>query len=248
MSQKKLISAIIIARNEATRLPTCLENLTWADEIIVIDNNSSDATAAVAKKYHACVISALATSFSALRDIGAVQARGLWLLYVDADEIVSSKLHEEIVSVTRESKDAAYFIPRENYYLGTHWPSRDGMIRLIRKDALIRWEGALHEHAVVNGAVGRLHNYFIHTTHRTLEEMVAKTNEWSDEEARLRYDAHHPPISWWRLFRVMITAFWDSFIRQGGWKAGVVGWIESIYQAFSMFITYAKLWELQQKK
>jgi hypothetical protein len=78
--------------------------------------------------------------------------------------------------------------------------------------------------------------------------MVTKTNEWSLEEAKLRFDAGHPPVVGWRLIRVMITGFWRSFISQGGWKAGTVGWIESIYQGFSMFITYAKLWELQQKK
>ena len=248
MNQKKQISAIVIARNEAVRLPACLERLKWADEIIVVDNNSSDATAGIAKKYHAQVIPEHSNSFSALRDTGAKHAKGMWLLYVDADETVPDRLREEILSTIHEARHVAYFIPRENYYLGTRWPSQDGMVRLIRKDSLIRWEGVLHEHAVVNGTIGKLHNYFIHTTHRTLEEMVAKTNEWSDAEARLRHDAHHPPISWWRLFRVMITGFWESFIQQGGWKAGVAGWIESIYQAFSMFITYAKLWELQQKQ
>jgi len=77
--------------------------------------------------------------------------------------------------------------------------------------------------------------------------MVAKTNEWSVVEARLRLDAHHPPVVWWRLVRVMITGFWESFVRNGGWRAGTVGFIESIYQGYSMFITYAKLWEMQVK-
>ncbi len=116
----------------------------------------------------------------------------------------------------------------------------------MRKSALMEWYGALHETARMKGAIGRLDAPLVHRTHRTLEEMVAKTNTWSKTEARLRYDANHPPVVWWRLLRVMTTAFWDSFIWQGGWKAGTVGWIESIYQAFSMFITYAKLWEKQQ--
>ncbi|MCX6791872.1 MAG: hypothetical protein NT149_02440, partial [Candidatus Gottesmanbacteria bacterium] len=73
-------------------------------------------------------------------------------------------------------------------------------------------------------------------------------NEWSRLEANLRLDAHHPPVVWWRLLRVMTTGFSSSFFAQGGWRAGTMGWIESIYQGFSMFITYAKLWEVQQKQ
>jgi hypothetical protein len=78
--------------------------------------------------------------------------------------------------------------------------------------------------------------------------MVQKTNSWSDIEARLRLEANHPPVSWWRIIRVMITGFVNSYFSQQGWRAGTVGFIESIYQAYSIFITYAKLWELQQKK
>jgi hypothetical protein len=77
--------------------------------------------------------------------------------------------------------------------------------------------------------------------------MIAKTNEWSEIEAQLRFNNDHPIISWWRIFRVMLTAFWQSYVKQSGWKAGTVGLIESIYQAFSMFVTYSKLWEMQNK-
>jgi hypothetical protein len=66
-------------------------------------------------------------------------------------------------------------------------------------------------------------------------------------EANLRIQANHPKMSWWRFFRVMFTAFYGSYIKQEGWRAGTAGLVESIYQAFSMFITYAKLWEKQQK-
>ena len=75
--------------------------------------------------------------------------------------------------------------------------------------------------------------------------MVEKTNQWSDVEASLRFKSKHPQVTWWRFIRVMWSAFYKSYIGQRGFKAGVIGLIESIYQAFSMFITYAKLWEMQ---
>ncbi|HUD20190.1 MAG TPA: glycosyltransferase family 2 protein [Patescibacteria group bacterium] len=248
MKRRILLSAIVIARNEAKRLEGCLQSLSWADECIVIDNASTDETALIAKKCGAIVVNVRSNNFSLLRNNGAKAAHGIWLLYVDADELVPPPLREEIMSeITGEHASRAYFIPRQNYYLGLLWPSRDGMVRLIRNDALSQWDGVLHEHAVVHGPISTLRNCFIHKTHRTLEEMVDKTNKWSALEAELRFKSHHPLISWWRLLRVMMTAFFDSFIRQGGWKAGTVGLIESIYQAFSMFITYAKLWELQKR-
>ena len=106
----------------------------------------------------------------------------------------------------------------------------------------------LHESAKIKGTVGRLSGELLHFTHRNLDSMLQKTIEWSEIEAQLRINAHHPTMTWWRFLRVMLTAFYDSYIRQKGWKVGVVGIIEAMYQSFSMFITYARLWEMQQKK
>jgi len=249
MNSKKMISAIIIAKNEQSRIAQCLSKVDWADEVLVIDNGSADLTSSIAKKHGAVVIRENSDNFSQIRNTGAHHAKGEWLLYVDADEIVTDQLKKEILQVIKEESGCdAYFIPRQNYYLGKLWPTKDGMVRLVRSRSLQQWIGAVHEHAVIKGKTGRLKNFFIHTTHRSLEEMVAKTNEWSAIEATLRLRNGHPPVVWWRFLRVMMTGFTNSYIREEGWKAGTVGFIESSYQAFSMFITYAKLWEMQQKK
>lgn len=245
------LSAIVITRNEEVRIIRCLSSLAWVDEIVVVDNGSTDTTREIAKQYGATVISAGDVGdFAKLRNVGREKARGEWLLYIDADEEVSEELRTEIQKLIthHSSLIGGYELRRKNYYLGHLWPGDEYILRLMRKDALVEWYGKLHETARVTGAVGRLEAPLIHDTHRTLTEMVAKTNEWSEAEAKLRFDAGHPPVVWWRLIRVMLTAFFDSFITQGGWRAGVVGWIESIYQAFSMFITYAKLWEMQRKE
>ena len=105
----------------------------------------------------------------------------------------------------------------------------------------------MHESPIVEGAIGQLQSPIVHFSHRDLFSMVEKTNEWSEIEAKLRFKSQHPKMTWWRFPRVMMTAFFNSYILQGGWKIGTVGIMESIYQAFSTFITYAKLWELQKK-
>ncbi len=253
------VSAIIIARNEESRIATCISSIAWADELIVVDNGSSDATREIAKKHGATVISGADThNFAKLRNIGKEKAHGAWLLYIDADEVLTDELAKEIKDAVshsprlssgeagQHSAISGYELRRKNYYLGHKWPGEESILRLMRKDALQEWYGQLHETARVKGEIERLRSPLIHHTHRTLEEMVTKTNEWSEMEAKLRFDAGHPPVVWWRFPRVSVTAFFNSFITQGGSHAGVVGWIESIYQAFSMFITYAKLWEMQQ--
>jgi hypothetical protein len=110
------------------------------------------------------------------------------------------------------------------------------------------WKGKLHESPIVDGEIGKINEGFIlHFTHRDLESMLSKTIEWSTQEALLRYNSGHPQMTWWRFPRVMLTTFFDSYIRQGGYKAGATGIVESMYQSFSMFVTYAKLWELQNQ-
>lgn len=251
MNQKNLpLSAIIIARNEEDRLEECLASVAWTGEIIVVDNASTDETAAIAKKHNAYVVSLKTSDFSALRNLGLKYAHGDWVLYLDADERVTGKLQKTLESIMdsfSQTSPRGYYITRKNYYLGQPWPATDKMHRFFRRESLKGWRGKLHETALVDGAVGTILEPLIHRTHRTLEEMVAKTNEWSKIEALLRFQAHHPPVMAWRLIRVFVTGFWQSYIRESAWRAGTAGMIESIYQGFSLFITYAKLWELQKK-
>jgi len=248
---KQTISAVILAKNEDKRIADCLASLTWTDERIVVDNASTDKTATIAQQSGGRVVYAKEKDFSKLRTLGKEEVKGEWILYVDADEIVSPGLITEIrdtIKTWNEDSPVAYTVKRSNIYLGSPWPYSERMLRLFRKSALIGWYGELHESPRVKGPTGQLYGALVHHTHRSLEEMVVKTNQWSAVEAKLRRDANHPPVVWWRLWRVMVTGFWQSYVSQGGWKAGTVGLIESLYQGFSLFITYAKLWELQQNE
>lgn len=242
------LSAIIIARNEQENILSCIDSLRFAGEIVVIDNNSIDNTANLAKSKGAKVIPVSGLDFAYLRNIGKEKAKSSWVLYIDADEKVTGELAKEIVTAIKSPKKYhAFKIIRQNYYLGRPWPKKEEITRLIQKEALIGWQGSLHESPIVAGEVGTLDSPLFHYAHRNLSSMVDKTNEWSEIEAQLRYSSNHPKMVWWRFFRIMSTSFYNSYIEQGGWKVGKVGVIESIYQTFSSFITYAKLWEKQNK-
>lgn len=245
------ISAIILTKNDAMRIKGCLASVSWADETIIVDNGSTDKTMEIARRAGAKVIEEEPyVNFGKLRNLGREKAVGDFLLYVDSDEIVTLQLKEEILDLVKNFNPGvspvAYFISRKNYYFGQPWPVQDKMERFFWKKGLVSWEGKLHESPKISGIVSKLRNPLLHNTHRTLEEMLKKTNEWSEVEADLRFLDGHPAIVPWRLIRVMMTAFYNSFIKQGGWRAGARGWIESIFQSYSAFITYSKLWEKQQ--
>lgn len=237
------ISAIVIAKNEQENLRDCLKSLYFAKELIVIDNGSLDMTKVAAQKYGAKIYTDKSANFSHLRNIGKEKARYDWLLYLDADERIDGIFAEFKSKLGADA--AGYTFERINYYLGKKWPKNEKMLRLIRKSALIGWQGQLHETPRVQGKIIDLKCQIHHYTHKNISSMVEKTNQWSDIEAQLRFTGNHPNMSWWRFIRVMFTAFWKSYFKESGWKVGTVGLIESLYQAFSMFVTYAKLWEKQ---
>ena len=252
--EKKInLSAVIITKNEEERIASCLDSVSFADETIVIDAGSTDKTVFIAKEKGAQVYHFPMKDYASQRNHGLEKAKGEWLLYVDADERVSKELQNEILAiVNRQSsnvkRENAYTIYRKNYYLGNHeWPKKEKLERLFRREGLKGWYGRVHESPMVEGEISELHAPLIHYTHRDLSSMTNKTVEWSDAESDLLLQSKHPRMLAWRFIRIMGTKFLDSYVKQGGWKAGTAGLIESMYQAYSYLIIYARLWERQNQ-
>lgn len=245
------LSVVILARNEAEMIGGCIESVKklTPTEILMIDDHSTDNTVSIAHSHGARVLLHNKKDFAEAREFGLMNAKAEWLLYIDADERVSPELAKELnLTLTEAPPDVSgYRLRRVNYYLGKKWPFEEKIERVFRKEKLKGWYGELHETAQVDGNLEELSQPLFHYSHRSLSEMVENTIVWSEVEAKLRFDSGHPPVSWWRMPRVMLPVFLDYYIKQGGWKVGTVGLIESMYQAYSIFITYARLWEMQQK-
>ncbi len=247
-----ILSAVVIALNEEKNIGDCLASLAFADEIIVVDTGSADKTVEIAKNNNAKVINTTQGSYKDWRTKGLESARGEWVMYVDTDERVTPLLRKEVVQ-TITSYDAnsptAYAIPRKNIILGHElkhggwWP--DYVIRLFIKAHLSGWKNELHEEPIYSGDLGYLNEPLTHLKHNNLEDMVTKTNKWSLTEAKLLYDSHHPKMVWWRFFRIMATEAWLRIVKEKAFLDGSVGILYALYQVWSRFITYAKLWELQ---
>lgn len=245
------LTAIVPAKNEAKFLPGCLESLQFADQIIVIDDNSSDNTVEIAQQAGATVITHQWSGFSDQKNTAAARATGEWLLFIDADERVSKSLKKEIQHLNPEGV-TLYRIPRKNIILGKAlqhggWYP-DYQERLVKKAAFIGWEGRLHEHVKLRQRqVKKLKNPIIHLTHRSVTWMLKKTTRYAQIEAALRYEAGHPPVSLKHFISAMGREFWYRAVKKQGFKDGLRGWIEILYQTFNAFIIYFFLWEMQNK-
>jgi len=247
-----MLSVVVITKNEEERIGVCLESVKWVDEIIVVDNGSSDGTLKIAEKYTNKIFKVNQDDFAAWRNLATEKASGDWILFVDPDERVLSSLKKEIEIIISFSDFSAYAISRKNIIFGKEmkygpfWP--DWVIRLIKKNDFEGWVGKIHEYPKFKGKLGYSKNSLLHLTHRNIDQTVLKSLEWSKIDAKLRMETNHPEMSGWRFLRIFMSEILSQGISRKGFFNGTVGTIDSIVQAFSLFITYVRLWEMQQTK
>lgn len=247
------LSVIIIAKNEEKMIADAIKSVLYADEIVVLDTGSTDKTKSIAKSLKAKVfdIKTKNIEFAKWRSEGIKKAKHDWIFYLDADERATPELKNEMITITakKPAEYSAYAVPRRNFYLGKEmkhggaWP--DYVIRLFYKQNITGWKEKLHEQPVFSGKLGHLKNPLIHLTHRDLASMLNKTIKWSKLEAEELYKANHPPMVWWRFLRIMAGEFYNRGIKLQGLRDGTQGLIEVVFQTYSRFITYARLWEIQ---
>lgn len=247
-----MLSVIVIAKNEEKRIKACLESIKWVDEIILADNGSTDSTLEIAKKYTDNLLIFKDKDFATLRNKAMEQAKGAWVLYVDSDERVLAPLREEIEKIIESTEFGAYAISRKNIIFGkqvNYGPyKKDWVIRLFKREYFEGWFGKVHESANFKGKLGYTKNSLLHLTHRDIDHFILKSLEWSKIDAKLRLDSNHPKMTGWRFMRIFITEMFNQGFLRKGFFNGTIGIMDSILQAFSMYITYVRLWELQQSK
>lgn len=260
MAVKKYnLSIIVLAGNEEKMIVDCLKSCLWANEIILVAANSTDNTISFAQKTYPNIkviktFDEYNKNFSKWRNLGFKNSTKEWLLYIDADERISKNLKTEIINNIKLNKNniSHYAISRANYYLGKRvryggsYP--DYVKRLFKRDNFEGYQGVLHEQPIISGDLGYINTDLIHYTHRDLSSMINKTLVWSDTEAQELFKAGHPPVVWWRFFRMMLTKFYERLINQHMYKDKEIGWISTIFEVYNTFLIYARLWELQQKQ
>lgn len=248
---KPTITAIVLTKNEEQMIQNCLESLEWCNQIIVIDDGSTDETAKIAENLGAKVISFKHKSFVRKREEGLKRVKTDWLVYIDADERVIPTLAKEIMVQAETGVASALRLRRTNIFYGQAltyggWGD-DYVTRVFKTTALRGWKGDIHESPVFEGKVIDLKTPLVHLTHRDTVSGLIKTAEWTPMEADELYKAGSAPVTFRTLLRKGGMEFIRRAIIKGGYKEGMVGLVESTIQAINRVLVYIQLWERQQQ-
>ena len=244
------ISVIVITKNEAASIARCLESVSWADEIIVIDSGSTDDTVSICREYTVHVHQTDWPGFGPQKNRALDRASGDWVLSLDADEWVMPALRDEIARVVAQSQDVdAFRIPRLSSFCGRFmrhsgwWP--DHVVRLFRRGGAKFSDDAVHERVVVDGKTGTLHTPLMHETFVDLEELLAKMNNYSTLSAQdMHRGGKRSGLS--KAVARAVWAFVRTYFLRGGFLDGREGFMLAVATAEGTYYRYVKLLLLQK--
>ena len=250
MDTKVLISVVVLTKNEESRIASCLDSVRWADEIIVVDDCSSDKTLEVVGKYTDKVFVRKMDIEGVHRNWAYARAKNKWVLSLDADEVVTPELKNEIMQVLPVNCEYNGFtIPRRNY-IGNYWVKHGGwypspQLKLFRKDKFRYEEVQVHPRAFMDGSCGHLKSDIIHYSYRDFEDFLGKLNRQTSWEARKWFD-QKKPMKLGRFLWRTYDRFMRSYFGRGGYKDGFIGFTIAFFAGLYQFISFLKYIELER--
>ena len=243
------LSVVVVTLNEEERIRECLDAVAWADEVIVVDAESQDKTAAIAREATDHVIVRPWPGFAAQKNFGLDQATGDWVLSLDADEIVSPALREEIAGILAGggAAVAGYAVPRRNVFWG-RWVRHGGLypdwqVRLFRRGRGRFADLAVHEAIRVDGAVARLRGHLEHRSYRDVGDFLARADRYTSLAADEWVAAGRPSRPLRDMVARPIGRFLGMYVARGGFLDGWRGFLLATLYAYYVLMRSAKIWE-----
>ena len=239
------ISVIIIAKNEESNISETLESIKWADEIVVVDSKSNDRTRDVAKRFTDKVFVREFDDFSSQKNFAISKASCEWVLSIDADEVITELLADEIKHAVAENPDFdGYYINRINYMYGkrlNYYCQPDYKLRLFKRSKGI-FVQPVHEYVECNGQTDVLKNSMLHFSIRNFKEHMQKARVYTTLEIQSEKSKNNL-----RILRCLvslaikpISRVFQSYILMKGFKEGLVGFVISINSGYVEFLKYIK--------
>jgi len=247
------ISAVIITYNEAEKIASAIESVRWADEILVVDSESTDRTREIAESLGAKVITQKWLGFSKQKQLAVDEAQNNWVFSLDADEIVSEELKKEILSLKNSTKDLAdgYKIPRLSFYLdrpvrhGGWYP--DWQLRFFNRQKG-RWKDVvIHESVEINGKIEKLKGDLLHYSVENARHHHQMIGERYAPLAAQQMFERGRRTSQLKIATVGLTTFLQTYFLKLGFLDGLAGFSIARFAAHHAFLKHLMLWELQQK-
>ena len=242
-----MISAIVLTRNSQERIQKCLGALIWCDEIVVVDDFSTDGTLDKikgAKVYQR----KLDNDFAAQRNFGLSKSTHDWILFVDDDEIVNNKLVQEIKKVVKSGKYAGHFLSRRDYFFGrflSHGETASvKFLRLARKNSGV-WERRVHENWQVAGPVGQLVTPLDHFPHQTTSDFLSSINQYTTIDA-IELQRQGKPFSILKTILFPPGKFVQNYFLRLGLLDGMVGLIMAFMMSFYSLVVRIKQYDFSR--
>lgn len=253
--KKASISAVIITYNEEDNIKRCLDSLGWVDEIVVVDGYSADKTVDIAKEYGAKIIMhKFEGDFGLERNIGNQNAKGDWILALDADEEIPVSTRREIEKILAEGTEfSGYNVFRDQLFLGRlmeYGGRRHRIINFYRREKT-HFDGKVHHLVKVDGKVKDADFAINHYPFNSISQFVQKHDRYTRYEAeemfekygKTKYDEIRYNLMWKPL-----KIFFKTYIKKKGHKDGLHGLVFCILFSWGYFLRWAKYWELCNKK
>lgn len=243
------LSVAIITYNEEDIIGRTLESVKdIASEIIVVDSHSTDRTRDIAKSYGAKVYVEDWKGYAEQKNSALKKCTQEWILFLDADEIVSEELKNSIKKELKNPKADGYLINRRTYYMGKllkyTWQP-EWRLRLVKKEANPKWKGEIHEVLEIESSkISKLKGDIYHYSYKDLSDHVIKAMEFSKKVA---FQKKTKKVNFLYIFFRPLWAFLKTYIFKKGFMDGYPGLIASMMTMFYTFLKYAFLYELKEK-
>lgn len=247
----KYLSLFIITKNEGDKIADCIESAkNICDEIIVCDSNSTDDTVQIAKKLGAKVIQHEFIGFADQKNYALSQCTGDWVLSLDADEVLTKELAEEISKIPDDSEFSGFEIHRANYFLGKRMNfsglDNEYILRLIKNGSGQYKNVLVHEGLEITGKTKRLKNEMLHYSYSDLDNYFNKFNKYTSLAARDLIEKGRKFSFLGTIFRLPFE-FMKRYFLELGFLDGMRGFIWASCSTFYVFVKYIKLWDLQKE-
>jgi len=238
-----MLTAVVLTKNEEKNIERCINSLGFCNEIIVVDDESTDDTVKITKNLGAKILSHKMVNYGDQRNWVLDQIRSTWVLFVDADEIVSKELAGDIQKALIKNQANGYLIHRVDHLwnhtfkygdVGNVW-----LLRLARRGAGL-WKGAVHETWKIDGQVSKLKGDLNHYPHPTVVEFLKHINNYSTLKAAEFHESGRKT----NILEIIFAPIWRFkclYIFKLGFLDGTAGFVHAMMMSFYVFLTAGKL-------
>lgn len=238
-----MLSAVLLTKNEEADIKDCITSASFCDEILVVDDNSTDKTTRIAQKIGIKVFKRnMNKNFAQQSNFGMLKAKGEWILFLDADERISTSLRKEIVKNINEGDFEVFKFKRIDVFHGkrlTYGEAGNSVVTRLVKRNSGKWSRRVHPTFQHKGQVKVLKNPIYHYSHKNMNQFVQSINLWSSWHAKALKE-EKKNSSTVKIFLWPILKAFQSFVLKRGYKDGTEGFIYTVMMSFHSFLAWSK--------